>query len=148
MDSSVKSPVLTMRILKYSMVVSGLMFIYIAFTIPVQTQPPVGRPFEIAITFVALACVLAGFVLPRILFQTESGAPQNNSTDVQLKRWMTKGIFSLAFFEACILFGLVLHFVQARVWLVELLFGLGIAAELIWSPGTPPGSESGEFPPN
>jgi hypothetical protein len=59
---------------------------------------------------------------------------------------MTKGILSLALFEACILFGFALHYLGGRVWLVELLFGAGIAAELFWSPGEPPNAESGEFP--
>jgi hypothetical protein len=54
---------------------------------------------------------------------------------------MTKGVLSLAFFEACILFGLVLHFLHGSARLVELLFAAGILAELIWDPGEPPGAE-------
>ena len=137
-----------MRVLKYAMVVSALLFVYIAIVIPVPPNQPVSQSFEIAITFAGIACLIGGFVFPRILFQTPSRIPHNNSTDAQLKQWMAKGLLGLASFEACILFGLVLHFLQARVWLVELLFGLGITAELIWSPGAPPAAQSGEFPPD
>ena len=146
MESSLKSPALTMRILKYAFVVSAFLFIQVAIEIPVQPHPLVSQPIEIVITFAGLACVLGGFVLPRVIFQRAERSPQNNSAEAQLKRWMTKGILSLAYFEACILFGLVLHVLGARVWLVDLLFGVGIAAELIWSPGKPPGAEGGEFP--
>jgi|SRR5579859_4093415 len=148
MESSLKTPALTMRIMKYAMVLSAFLFIYIAITIPAQPNQPVGSALEIAITFVAIACVIGGFILPRIFFQTPNRTPQDNSAQAQLQRWFTKGVLSLAFFEACVLFGLVLHFLQARVWLVDFLFGLGIAAELIWSPGPPPGAESAEFPSN
>jgi hypothetical protein len=53
---------------------------------------------------------------------------------------MTKGILRVAFFEACVLFGLVLHYLHGRDWPVEFLFGAGIAAMLFWGPGEPPGA--------
>ena len=136
---------LLMRILKYAFVLSAFMFIYVAIKIPVQPHQPVSQPVEIAITFAALGCVLAGFVLPRILFRAAERTPQNNSDEAQLKRWITKGIIGIAYFEACILIGLALHFLQGSVWLIDLLFGLGIVAELFWNPGTPPGAEKGDF---
>ena len=148
MESSTKSPAFTMRILKYAMVVSAFLFIYVAVTVPVQPGPPAAQPFEIVITLVALASVAGGFVIPRIFFQARNSTPQESPTQAQLQRWFSKGVMSLACFEACILFGLVLHFVHARVWLVEFLFGLGIVAELVWSPGAPPVAGAGEFPTN
>jgi len=146
MERRVQSPAFTMRVMKYAFVVSAFLFIYVAIKIPVQSQRPVSPPVELVIAFAGLACILGGFALPRVLFQAAERAPQNNSAEARLKRWMTKGILSLAYFEACILFGLVLHVLQARTWLVELLFCAGITAELIWSPGKPPGTEMGEFP--
>lgn len=141
MENSVKSPVLTMRILKYAFVVSAFLFIYVAMTIPPQPHQQVSRPFEIAITFAGLACVLGGFFLPGILFRAAERAPQDNSAEIELRRWMTKGILSLAYFEACILFGLVLHFLGANIRFAGLLFAVGIVAELFWSPGVPPTTE-------
>jgi hypothetical protein len=144
MESSLKSPALAMRILKYAFIVSAFLFIYVVIEIPAQPHQPVSQTIEIAIVFLAFACVLGGFFLPSILFNAMERAPQNNLADALFKRWMTKGIISLAYFEACILFGLVLHFLGGRAWLVELLFGVGIAAELIWSPGDPPGVDQAE----
>jgi hypothetical protein len=148
MESSLKSPALTMRVIKYSFVACAFMFIYVAITLQVQPHQPVSQPFEIAITFAGLASVLGGFVLPRFSFQAADRSLQNSSAEAQLKRWTSKCVLSLALFEACILFGLMLRYLGGRVRLVELLFGVGIAAEVIWSPGTPPGPESGEFPKN
>ncbi len=146
MESSSKSPALTMRVLKYAMVVSAFLFIYVAVTVPVQPGPPPSPQFEISITLVALACVAGGFVVPRMFFQARNLTPQENLAQADVQRWFSKGVLSLALFEACILFGLVLHFVHARIWLIEFLFGLGIVAELVWSPGAPPGAGNGEFP--
>jgi hypothetical protein len=148
MESNVKSPALVMRVLKYAFVMSAFMFIYIAIEIPVQPNRPVSMQLQMAIAFVGFMSIVAGFFLPRILFQAAECAPQNNSAEAELGRWMTKGIISLAFFNACNLFGLVLHFLHGSVRLVELLFGAGIAAELFWSPGAPPNVERGEFQQN
>ena len=146
MEGKVQSPALTMRILKYAFVVSAFLFIYVAIEIPVQPHAPVSQPIELVITFAGLTCIVVGFLVPRFVFRAPESTYQRNPALPPLKRWMTKGIMSLAYFEACILFGLVLHYLGARAWLVELLFGAGIAAELIWSPGTPPGAEDRELP--
>ena len=148
MANSVKSPVLTMRILKYAMVVSCCLFVYIAFTIPAQPGPPASPQFEVAIAVVGIASVIAGFVLPRIIVQTFNPTPRGTATQAEFQRWFSKGVISLAFFEACVLFGFVLHILHGRTWLVDFLFALGIAAELIWSPGPPPSAENSEFPPS
>jgi hypothetical protein len=148
MESSLKSPALTMRIIKYAFVVSAFLFVYIAFNILAQPHQRVSQPLELIITFAGLASVLGGFILPRVIFQAAERSPRSHSAEAQLQRWTTKGIISLAYFEACILFGVVLHVLGGRVWLVDLLFCAGIAAELIWSPGAPPGAEGEEFPQN
>jgi hypothetical protein len=145
MERQVQSPGLFMRILKYAFVVSAFLFIFVAIEIPARPQQPLARSLEMVIAFAGLACILGGFFLPGFLFAAAERAPQGDSAAIQLKRWVAKGVISLAYFEACILFGLVLHFLGARVWIVELLFAAGIAAELFWSPGEPPGAGSGEF---
>jgi F0F1-type ATP synthase membrane subunit c/vacuolar-type H+-ATPase subunit K len=111
-----------------------------------RTQQPVTSALQSAIIIVAFACIAVGFLVPRFVFRAAESAYQSNSALPPLKRWMTKGILSLAFFEACILFGLVLQVLGAPLSRVELLFGAGIASMLFWSPGKPPGSENGEFP--
>lgn len=146
MEKQVQSAARTMRIAKWAIVASGFLFAFVAIRVPVPTHVPIGLGVEIAITFAGLGCVLGGFLLPRFVFRAAEHAPQGNSTEARLKRWRTKGILSLSYFEACVLFGLVLHFLEARTWLVGLLFGAGIASELIWNPGKPPGAEAGELP--
>jgi hypothetical protein len=145
MESSAKSPALTMRILKYAFVVCAFLFVQVAIEIPVRPHQPVSQPIEIGITIVALACIAVGFLVPRFVFRAPESTYQGNPALTPLKRWMTKGIMSLAYFEACILFGLLLHYLGARLWLVEFLFGAGIAAELFWSPGTPPSEAQGNL---
>jgi hypothetical protein len=138
MGSEPKSPALIMRILKYAFVASALLFVYLAFKLPVPAHVPVKLPVEIAIAFAGLASVYGGFMLPRVIYRAAERKPENNTPKAQLKRWKAKGILSLAYFESCVLFGLFLHFLEGHGWLVWLLFGVGIAAELFWSPGTPP----------
>lgn len=142
MESTVKSPALTMRIMKYAFVVSAFLFIFVAIKIPVQQGPQASQPLQMAVAFVAIASLLGGFVLPRMMSQ---GA-QSSSATTALQRWFTKGVLSLALFEACILFGLVLHFLHGSIRLSELLFAAGIAAELIWNPGEPPAAKDGQSP--
>jgi hypothetical protein len=127
-----------MRVLKYAFIVSAILFVLIAIKVQVPVHVPVTLPVEIAIAFAGLASVLGGFMLPRVIYRAAESRPENNTPEAQLKRWKSKGILSLAYFEGCVLFGLVLHFLEARGWLVGLLFGVGIAAELFWSPGKPP----------
>ena len=143
MESQVKSPALTMRILKFAFVASAFLFILVAVRASVQPGPPISRQFQMAVAFAGVVSVVAGFLLPHFAFQTAQGTAQNLSAAVRLQRWMAKGVMSLAFFEACILFGLTLHFLHGSTRLVEILFGVGIAAEVLWSPGTPPSAEDG-----
>lgn len=145
MERKLQSPALVMRILKYAFVVSAFLFIYIAVKIPAQPHAPVSPQIELVIAFAGLTCVAAGYFLPGLIFKAAQSATYRGSAESQLKRWITKGVISLAYFEACILFGLVLHFLGARAWLVELLIGAGLAAELIWSPGTPPDAAQGSI---
>jgi predicted Co/Zn/Cd cation transporter (cation efflux family) len=144
MESKTQSPALTMRVMKYAFVVSAFLFIFVAIKIPVQPGPPVSRQLQLVLACVGLMSVAAGCFVPRFVFQAAQRTPQNNSAQAQLQQWMTKGVLSLAFFEACILLGFALHFLHGSVRLVWLLFGVGIAAELFWSPAEPPGAEEGK----
>ena len=143
MESQLKSPALTMRVLKFAFVASAFLFILVAVRVSVQPGPPISRQFQLAVAFAGIMSVVAGFLLPRFAFRATQGTAQNPSEAVRLQQWMAKNLMSLAFFEASILFGLALHFLHGSTRLVELLFGVGIAAELWWSPGAPPGAEDG-----
>jgi hypothetical protein len=64
-----------------------------------------------------------------------------NAKTAPIQRWMTANIFSLACIDACMLFGLVLHFLSGRTALVGLLFGAAMASLLFWSPGASPSTD-------
>ena len=134
-----------MRVIKYSFVVCAFMFIYVAFKILALPDQPASLPVQIVITVAALLCIEAGFFVPRSLARGAQRAAQKNPALTPLKQWMTRGVIGLACFEACILYGFLLRFLGGHVWLVDLLFGIGIAAELFWSPGEPPGAAQGNI---
>ncbi len=144
MESKVQSPALVMRIIKYAFVVSAFLFIRVAIEIPVQPHSALGQPVELGITIVALICIVVGFLVPRFVFRTAERTYRSNpallAQTVDDERRYAPGLF-----RSVILFGLMLRYLGAHAWLVELLFGLGIAAELIWSPGTPPDAALGTF---
>jgi len=146
MERKVQSPALVMRVMKYGFIVAALLFIYMGLKIPVPAHVPVSVPVEIAITFAGLGSVLGGFLLPRFVFRAAERRPQSNPTLTALKIWRSKGMLSLTYFQASVFFGLVLFILRGHEWLVGLLFGAGIAAMLVWSPGKPPRSEEGGRP--
>jgi hypothetical protein len=146
MESKAQSAALVMRLVKYAFVASGILFVYIAFKVLDQPQHDASQAIQIAITVVGLWCVVNGFYLPRKIFRRTEARSQNLSEEAQVKRWKAKCIMSLAFFEAGVLYGFLLHVLGGSTLFVGLLMGAGIAAEFIWSPGPPPGAENGEFP--
>jgi len=129
-------------ILKISFIVSGLLFLYIVFKIPPKATLSPQPAFALVISAIALTNIVLGFVLPGFLARNalrgQSGMRQPTTP---IQRWMSNCVLSLAFFESCNLFGLVLHFVGARVLIVESLFAAGLLAMLFWSPGAPPTEE-------
>ncbi len=145
MDGKSQSPTLVMRVIQIAFIVSGFLYLYIMTMIPSHAHRPPTPAVELAIAVVALTRVVVGFNTKRIFVCSSEGTPQDVSAQTQRSRWMTAGVMSLAFFEACILFGFVLHVLGARGWLVGLLFGIGIGSMIFWSPGEPPGAGDEEF---
>jgi hypothetical protein len=139
MDPKTKQAKKIAQILKMFFILAGLMFVYIAFKFPPQRITSTQPAFELIISAVALIDVALGFILPGVLVRSalraESGTRQS-STPIQ--RWFSGYVLSLAMFESCILFGLVLHFMGSRVLIVEVLAAAGLLAMLIRSPGSPP----------
>ena len=140
MEGKPQSPALVMRVMKIVFIVSGVLFFFVALKLPNNTSQPPMPKIQLLLTVLALSNVVFGFNTRRII-RGAKGTSEDVPTSIQLKRWMSAGVVSLAFFESCILFGFVLHFLGAPFWRVELLFGVGLIAMLFWSPGTPPGTE-------
>lgn len=138
MDLKAKQALLTARILKISFILSGLIFLYIVFKIPPNGTEPVQPSLEVIISAVALANIVLGFVLPGFVARAARGGQSVASpSTTPMQRWFTGYILSLAFFESCSLFGLVLHFLGAPILVVELLFAASLLAILFRSPGAP-----------
>lgn len=127
------------RILRIFFIVSSLLFLYIVFTMPSKATMPPQPALELIISAFALTNVVLGFILPGFLAKAARRAQSNAGPRTPpIQRWMSGCILSLAFFESCNLFGVVLHFVGARALVVESLFAAGLLAMLFWSPGAPP----------
>lgn len=104
------------------------------------------EPLQLAITFLSLYCIYGGFFLPAKMFRRSEQNAQSASAEIRLKRWTAKGVMSFAYFEASILFGLVLRLLGGSAFMVKALMGSGIAAELLWRPGKLPITETGASP--
>lgn len=135
------APDRVMRILKYSFVFSGLLFALVAVKIPAQNQRPPEHVMETVIVLLALLNVAAGFLAPHFPGLIAGRSPRRGTASTPISRWMSTNMVSLACFEACILFGLILHMLGARTRIVQLLFATGIIAMLIWRPGIAPVAE-------
>ena len=144
MDASARQALLIVRVLKLSFIVAGAMFIFLVIRIPAHPIAAPSPTVELAITVVALLCVVAGFFVPgRLSLPVSPSSPSllGNSASAPVKGWFARCVLSLAFFDACNLFAVVLHFLGARVRIVELVFAIGMLSLIFWSPGTPPSSD-------
>jgi hypothetical protein len=129
------------RAMKVAFIVSAILFLSIVIKIPANATQPPDPNVELAITGVALAMVVLGFVFPRMLERIAQRAPRNTVQTTPVQRWFTRSLIGLAFLEACSLFGVTLHFLGAGIRRSELLIGVGIIATVFFSVGTPPESE-------
>ncbi len=130
----------TMKVMRLSFLGAACMFVYAAFTIPSRNTARPTSSMVLGISVIALACVALGFLAPALLVPpTRRGA--NNVQPNAAGQWFTRGILSLAFFNACSLFAFALHFLGANQQIVLTLFGMGILSILLWRPGAPPVDE-------
>jgi hypothetical protein len=134
------APERVMQTIKYSFFVSGLLLIFVMVRIPVKSPTVANHVFEIAITAMALINLFLG-LFGRPFFARLANYNPPNSKTAPIQRWMAANIFSLACIDACMLFGLVLHFLRGRAVLVELLFAAAMVSLLFWSPGAPPSTD-------
>jgi hypothetical protein len=129
--------------MRITFVVFGLLLVYIVVKIPAQPGPAPAPAFELAITALGLFEIVAGLFAPLVLRRLANRAPQTAPKAPPAKQWLSANIVTLACFDACMLFGLVLHFVGASPHLVVLLIGAGLAALILWRPGAPPTDNDG-----
>jgi hypothetical protein len=118
-----------------------LLFLYIVFKGPPKVTAPPQPAVELVISGIAFTNVALGFVLPGFIARAALRSQSNNQPSTPIQRWLSGCVLSVALFESCNLFGLVLHFIGARVLIVESLFAAGLLAVLIRSPGAPPAEE-------
>ena len=131
-----------MRTLKYAIVVSVLLFIYVARIIPSKAAYPPQHPVELIVAVFAILNLAVG-LNGRLVFGRLAKANAGRSTSTTpLNQWLTANIFSLAMMESCALFALVLHLLGSHTMLVGLLFGCALLALLVWSPGTAPATDN------
>jgi hypothetical protein len=129
-------------ILKISFIVVGLLFLCLIFKIPPSGSAPPQPAFELIISAIALTNIGLGFILPGFIASVaRRGESSARPSTTPIQRWMSGYVISLALFQSCNIFGLVLHFIGARALVVESLFAAGLLAMLVWSPGTPPTDE-------
>jgi hypothetical protein len=134
------APERVMQTIKYCFFVSGLLLIFVMVRIPVKSTTVANPTVEIAIAAMALINLFLG-IFGRPFFARLANANPHNAKTAPIQRWMTANIFSLACIDACMLFGLVLHFLRGRAALVGLLFGAAMASLLFWSPGASPSTD-------
>jgi hypothetical protein len=140
MVPNAKQALQTVRVLKATFIVSGLLFLYIVFKIPPKVTAPPKPALELIISLIALTNVALGFILPGFIARPSQSVTRSSTPPIQ--RWISGYVLSLAFFESCMLFGVVLHFVGSRVLVVECLFAAGLLAIVFWGPGEPPTDEA------
>jgi hypothetical protein len=131
------------RILKFAFAISAILFLSVVLRVPAKaTQPP--DPMVVAaITILAFANIVLGFVFPRYYLRNAQRVPGNAQQATPIQRWFTANVLGFALIESCSLFGVMLHFLGAELGRSNLLIGVGVVATLFFSVGAPPESEEG-----
>jgi hypothetical protein len=137
MDFQTQQAVRIARVLKLSFIIAGAMFIFLAVRIPAKASAQPTSAVELIISIVALAAVGAGFFVPKLIALPSEPSLLASTMSAPVKQWFARCVLSLALFNTCNLFALVLHFLGARVQVVELDFALGMLSLVFWNPGTP-----------
>jgi hypothetical protein len=101
------------------------------------------RPLSIEqglVVLLALWTAGSGFSLQHKLTHVRvgSGQPPASSRSTPAARWRVGNLMRLATATSVGLWALILHVIGGSSLLVDLLFGLGLALLLIWSPGPSP----------
>ena len=124
------------KVMRIAFFVSGVLFIYVMFRIPSKAEASPTPAFEWMITVMSLVCVAVGFLAPR--FMARAMPTQGALGPNLLQKQFTATVLGLAFFEAAVLFGFVLHFLGADVLYVRIAVAAGLISQLVWSPPSLP----------
>ena len=127
-----------MRILKYSFVVSVLLFIVVSIKVPSKAAHPPTHAVEFIVIAVALINLALGLNGRRFFARLSQANASSTSRSTPLNQWFAANIFSLAMIESCALFALVLHLLGSSTTLVGIAFCCALLALFVWTPGTPP----------
>lgn len=141
MENGASAPLRVIRTIKVGFIIFGLLLVYIVIRIPVPLGPSPNPSFELTIITVALTSVVVGFFAPRFFRWLVTRTSQGQPRSTPLNQWMAMNLFSLACFDACMLFGFVLHILRARVQFAEITLATGIISLLVWNPEPPPTTE-------
>jgi hypothetical protein len=131
-----------MRIMQFTFVFAGLMVIYLAWKLPVQSTAHVGSNFEVIVCLLAISNLMLGLGARRFFGRMASSRVTPAATP--LKRWRVGNLLSLAFIYAALLFGFVLRVLGGHAIVYEILLTAAMACLLLWSPGKPPDAEPGD----
>ena len=134
-----------MSTLKYTFLVSFLLFIVVATKIPSKAQHPPQKAIELAIIVLALMNLVLGMNGRRLFARITARnvvTPKGTGLSTPTGQWFTANIFRLAMIESCALFALVLHLLGSSTKLVGILFACAILTLIFWSPGSPPAPDN------
>jgi hypothetical protein len=131
------APERTMRIMKYSLIVSVLLFIIVTIQIPSKAAHPPQHSLELIIGAMAFLDVALAYAA-RPFLSRFAKATAGGTGNALLNQWMSANVVSLAMIESSAMFAIVLHVLGSATILVGLLFGCALLALVVWTPGTPP----------
>lgn len=140
MDAQAQQAVRILRFFKLSLVVGGALFIFLTSQLPAKAAVP-APAVELIIFVFAVASVGAGFLVPKFIGMPAEPSLLVPAVSAHVKQWFGRSILSLALFQICNLFGLVLHLIGAHARTVEFVFAVGMLSLIFWNPGTPPSKD-------
>jgi len=130
------------RVMQFAYIVSVLFFYYVISMIH-PTANAVNSSMQTAIVLCAIASVLMGFIVQRMMQRAPSQSLLEKRNSSLLARWKVGHIIRFATAESVALYGVVLHMLGSSSTLVNVMFICSLLLLLIWQPGTcPPKNES------
>lgn len=127
--------------MRISFICFGLLLVYLTMRMPAPPHVSANPTFEWVITVIGLTNVLLGFFAPRLFRRALQQASARQPSSGPVAQWMAVNVVSLAFFDACMLFGFVLHAVGSEARFVEITIGAGLISLVVWKPKPVPGNE-------
>jgi hypothetical protein len=130
-----------MLTMKYSFIVSVLLFGVVMIEIPSKALHPPQHLLELIMSALALSNLVLGLNARRLFARLTPANASSSLSATPMARWFSARIFSLAMMESCALFALVLHMLGSSSRLVGILFACALITLFIWTPGASPTSE-------